>query len=65
MQSRIGLTTILFPLTTLSTALLGDANTAIGGHSYVANQNCAGVTYHARLDIPEVLNWIEEVSALD
>lgn len=27
-------------------------------NAYVSNQNCAGVTYHTRIDNPEVLNWI-------
>ena len=44
--------------------LLGNTNTVIAVHSYATNQNCAGITYHARLDIPEVLDWIAEVSAL-
>ncbi len=45
--------------------LLGNTNTVIAVHSYATNQNCAGVTYHARLDIPEVLDWIAEVSLIE
>ena len=30
-----------------------------GGELYVTNGNCAGVTYSQRIDIPEVLAWIE------
>ncbi len=44
--------------------LLGNTNTVIAIHSYATNQNCAGITYHARLDTPKVLDWIAEVSAL-
>ena len=38
--------------------LLGDTNTVIGVNSYVTNYNCAGVGYSSRVDIPEVLEWI-------
>jgi hypothetical protein len=27
-------------------------------NAYVNNVNCAGVTYHTRIDNPQVLNWI-------
>jgi hypothetical protein len=27
-------------------------------NAYVTNTNCAGVTYHTRIDNPQVLNWI-------
>jgi hypothetical protein len=45
--------------------LIGNTDTVIALNSYATNQNCAGVTYHARLDIPEVLDWIAEVSLID
>ena len=45
--------------------LLGQTNIVLALNSYVTNSNCAGVTYHNRLDIPEVLNWIAEVSLHD
>lgn len=42
---------------------LGQTNTILALNSYVANPNCAGETYHSRIDIPEVLTWInQEVS---
>jgi hypothetical protein len=34
-------------------------------NSYVTNSNCAGVTYSQRIDIPEVLAWIESFSRAD
>jgi hypothetical protein len=39
--------------------LLGGTNTILGVNSYVTNSNCAGVGYSARVDIPEVLEWID------
>ncbi len=39
--------------------LLADTNTVIGVNSYVTNYNCAGVGYSSRVDIEEVLDWIE------
>jgi len=39
--------------------LLGGTNIVLGVNSYVTNINCAGVGYSARVDIPEVLEWIE------
>ena len=36
--------------------LYGD--TVLAVNSYVTNYNCAGVTYSSRVDIPEVLEWI-------
>jgi hypothetical protein len=39
--------------------LLGDTNIVLAVNSYVTNVNCAGVGYSARVDIPEVLEWIE------
>jgi hypothetical protein len=38
--------------------LLGGTNTVLGVNSYVTNWNCAGVGYSQRIDIPEVLDWI-------
>ncbi len=38
--------------------LLGGTNTVLAVNSYVTNANCAGVGYSARVDIPEVLEWI-------
>jgi len=40
--------------------LLGDTNTILAVNSYVTNYNCAGVTYHSRIDIPHVLEWIND-----
>jgi hypothetical protein len=39
--------------------LLGGTNIVLGVNSYVTNVNCGGVGYSARVDIPEVLAWIE------
>jgi hypothetical protein len=39
--------------------LLGDTNIVLGVNSYVTNVNCSGVGYSARVDIPEVLEWIQ------
>jgi hypothetical protein len=42
---------------------LGQTNVVLALNSYVNNPNCAGVTYHSRLDVSEVQNWInQEVS---
>jgi hypothetical protein len=38
--------------------LLGGTNTVLSVNSYVTNINCSGVGYSARVDIPEVLDWI-------
>jgi hypothetical protein len=38
--------------------LLGGTNTLLAVNSYVTNYNCAGVGYSSRVDIPEVLEWI-------
>ena len=45
--------------------LLGNTNVVIALNSYVVNANCAGVSYHARIDLPQVLDWIAEVSQFD
>jgi len=39
--------------------LLGGTSTVLAVNSYVTNVNCSGVGYSARVDIPEVLDWIE------
>lgn len=39
--------------------LLGGTDTVLAVNSYVTNYNCAGVGYSARVDIPQVLEWIE------
>jgi hypothetical protein len=39
--------------------LLAGTNTVLGVNSYVTNVNCSGVGYSARVDVPEVLDWIE------
>lgn len=39
--------------------LLDDSNTVLAVNSYVTNGNCTGVGYGSRVDIPEVLDWIE------
>jgi hypothetical protein len=39
--------------------LLGGTDTVLAVNSYVTNLNCAGVTYSQRVDIPEVLAWIQ------
>jgi len=38
--------------------LEGGTTTVLAVNSYVTNANCAGVGYSARVDIPEVLEWI-------
>ena len=38
--------------------LLRGTNTVLAVNSYVTNVNCSGVGYSARVDIPEVLDWI-------
>jgi hypothetical protein len=38
--------------------LLGGTDTVLAVNSYVTNANCAGVGYSSRVDIPEVLEWI-------
>ena len=39
--------------------LNGGTDTVLAVNSYVTNSNCAGVTYSQRIDIPEVLTWIQ------
>ena len=38
--------------------LLGGTNVVLAVNSYVTNVNCSGVGYSARVDIPDVLAWI-------
>jgi hypothetical protein len=38
--------------------LLGGTNTVLAVNSYVTNYNCAGVGYSSRVDIQEILDWI-------
>ena len=38
--------------------LLGGTRTVLAVNSYVTNSNCSGVGYSMRVDIPEVLDWI-------
>jgi hypothetical protein len=38
--------------------LLGGTDTVLAVNSYVTNYNCAGVGYSGRVDVPEVLDWI-------
>jgi hypothetical protein len=39
--------------------LKGGSNTVLEVNSYVTNVDCGGVGYAARVDVPEVLSWIE------
>jgi hypothetical protein len=32
-------------------------------NAFISSDNCNGVSYHTRLDVPEVLDWINENSA--
>jgi len=38
--------------------LLGGTDTVLAVNSYVTNYNCSGVGYSSRVDIPEILEWI-------
>jgi len=38
--------------------LLGGTDTVLAVNSYVTNINCSGVGYSSRVDIPEILEWI-------
>ena len=42
--------------------LLAGTATVLAVNSYVTNGNCKGVTYSQRVDIPEVLAWIDSFS---
>jgi hypothetical protein len=37
---------------------LAGTNIILAVNSYVTNPNCAGQTYHNRVDLPDILNWI-------
>jgi hypothetical protein len=39
--------------------LLGGTDTVLAVNSYVSNVNCGGVGYSSRVDILEVLDWID------
>lgn len=39
---------------------LRQTSTVLAVNSYVTNPNCAGQTYHSRIDIPEVIEWINQ-----
>jgi trypsin len=39
--------------------LLGDTSTVLGVNSYVNNVNCGGTGYAQRIDLPDILSWIE------
>ena len=41
--------------------LLGDSNIVLAVNSYVTNVNCSGVGYSSRVDIQEVLDWINSL----
>ncbi len=36
----------------------GSQGMVLAVNAYVSNANCAGVTYHTRIDLPQVLDWI-------
>ena len=39
--------------------LLGGTNTVLGVNSYISNVNCSGVGYSQRVDVPDVVAWIQ------
>ncbi len=41
--------------------LLGGSNTVVSVNSYVTNGNCSGVTYSNRVDLPDILAWIQGI----
>jgi hypothetical protein len=41
--------------------ILGGTNTVLAVNSYVTNGNCAGVTYSQRVDLPEILAFIQSI----
>jgi hypothetical protein len=43
--------------------LLAGTNIVIANNSFVTNANCSGVTYAQRVNIPEVLDWINQTIA--
>lgn len=42
--------------------LLGGTNTILAVNSYVTNGNCAGLTYSNRIDLPDVLAFINSIA---
>ena len=45
-------------MTPVDPNLKGGTDTVLAVNSYVTNVNCSGVGYSQRVDIPEVLEWI-------
>ena len=43
--------------------LKGGTDTVLAVNSYVTNVNCSGVGYSQRVDIPEVLDWINSFTS--
>jgi hypothetical protein len=43
--------------------LLGGTDTVLSVNSYVTNSNCSGVGYSQRVDVPDVLAWIDSFLA--
>jgi hypothetical protein len=41
--------------------LLGGTNIVLAVNSYVTNSNCAGVTYSNRVDLPDILEFINSI----
>jgi trypsin len=41
--------------------ILSGSNTILGVNSYVTNGNCAGVTYSQRVDLPDILGFINSI----
>ena len=41
--------------------ILAGTNTVLAVNSYVTNGNCAGVTYSQRVDLPEILSFINGI----
>jgi hypothetical protein len=39
--------------------LQGGTNIVLGVNSFVTNGNCSGVTYSERVDLPQILTWIQ------
>jgi hypothetical protein len=39
--------------------VLGGTDIVLAVNSYVTNTNCAGVTYSNRVDLPDILNFID------
>jgi hypothetical protein len=39
--------------------VLGGTDIVLAVNSFVTNGNCAGVTYSNRIDLPDILNFID------